>query len=174
MKTGNDTYGLEKALIFCSITNYLYNVSSLYYQKPDLLLTMLLISEKHKPVTVIGIFHKKQSTNRLGPEHKKKQCQNFTFVDCHYFYYFLLFILIFELCIYVCTFACVYAHTGTQKRMLDTLELEIQEAISVKQMLGTELWSSTRAVHTEQKSFNLILMLKFYSFRFYTFYSLIQ
>lgn len=29
MKTGNDTYGLEKVLIFCSITDYLYNVSSL-------------------------------------------------------------------------------------------------------------------------------------------------
>lgn len=55
----------------------------------------------------------------------------------------------------VCTFACVYAHTGadvqgTQKRMLDNLELEIQEAMSVKQMLGTELQSSTRAVHIEQ------------------------
>lgn len=34
---------------------------------------MLLISKKHKQVNV-GIFHKKQSTNRLGPEYKKKQC----------------------------------------------------------------------------------------------------
>lgn len=55
----------------------------------------------------------------------------------------------------MCTFACVYAHTGadvqgTQKRMLDTLELEKQEAANIKQMLGTELRSSTRAVHIEQ------------------------
>lgn len=74
MKTGNDTYGLEKALIFCSITNYLYNVLSSYYQKLDLLLTMLILSQKYKPVDVFGIFNKKQSTNRLGPEYKKKQC----------------------------------------------------------------------------------------------------
>lgn len=51
---------------------------------------------------------------------------------------------------FVCTFACVYAHTGadvqgTQKRMLDTLELEKQEAANIKQMLGTELWNKSSA-----------------------------
>lgn len=56
------------------------------------------------------------------------------------------------LCVYCCLCLCTHRCRCSRdsEEDIDNLELEKQEAVNLKQMLGTELRSSTRAVHIEQ------------------------
>ena len=59
-------------------------------------------------------------------------------------------------CVYVCVSLCAPDTLSDQKKVLDSLELELQMVLSTMWVLGTELRSSTRAVSALNYLSNLI------------------